>query len=236
MDLLPPLILQDLSSIFDSTALQDLQIGSTLLNLGLALILGQVLSFHYQRFAQVLSNKRKFAPILVFIAATTMLVISVVKTSLALSLGLVGALSIIRFRTPIKEPEELAYLFMAVALGVGMGADQRLATAIMLLGILAYMTLVSGGTKRSIGARTLLHVGSDLGDRDRASTLNALLEAIEPHAIEVDLRRIDVQEDTFEASLIVDLGDNSQLGTLLDSIQSVFPTSTVSVVEADGLD
>ncbi|MDE0897294.1 MAG: DUF4956 domain-containing protein, partial [Planctomycetota bacterium] len=95
MDLLPPLILQDLSSIFDSTALQDLQIGSTLLNLGLALILGQVLSFHYQRFAQVLSNKRKFAPILVFIAATTMLVISVVKTSLALSLGLVGALSII---------------------------------------------------------------------------------------------------------------------------------------------
>ncbi len=236
MDLFPTILVQDWGSLFDSSALQDLEIGPTILNLILALVLGQVLAFHYQRFANVLSNKRKFAPILVFIAATTMLVISVVKTSLALSLGLVGALSIIRFRTPIKEPEELAYLFLAVALGVGMGADQRLATAVMLLGILAYMAFMSGGSKRNIGARTLLHISSDLGDRDRASTLSALLEAIKPHAAEVDLRRVDVQEDAFEASLIIDLSTNTQLGTLLDSVQAVFPGATISVVEADGLD
>ncbi len=41
---------------------------------------------------------------------------------LMLGLGLVGALSIIRFRTPIKEPEELAYLFLAIAVGIGLGA------------------------------------------------------------------------------------------------------------------
>ena len=55
---------------------------------------------------------------------TTLLVIAVVKSSLALSLGLVGALSIVRFRTPIKEPEELAYIFLAIALGLCLGADQ----------------------------------------------------------------------------------------------------------------
>ena len=51
------------------------------------------------------------------LSITTFLVISVVKSSLALSLGLVGALSVIRFRTPIKEPEELSYLFLAIGIG-----------------------------------------------------------------------------------------------------------------------
>ena len=63
--------------------------------------------------------------VLPVICLTTLLVISVVKSSLALSLGLVGALSIVRFRTPIKEPEELAYIFLAIAIGLALGADQK---------------------------------------------------------------------------------------------------------------
>ena len=59
---------------------------------------------------------------------TTFLVITVVKSSLALSLGLVGALSVIRFRTPIKEPEELVYLFLAIGIGLGFGANQIIIT------------------------------------------------------------------------------------------------------------
>ena len=54
---------------------------------------------------------------------TTYIVIMVVKNSLALSLGLVGALSIVRFRAAIKEPEELVYLFLIIAAGLGCGAN-----------------------------------------------------------------------------------------------------------------
>ncbi len=64
------------------------------------------------------------------LAVTTMIIITIVKSSLALSLGLVGALSIVRFRSAIKEPEELTYLFLTIAIGLGFGADQRLATII----------------------------------------------------------------------------------------------------------
>jgi hypothetical protein len=53
-----------------------------------------------------------------------------------LSLGLVGALSIVRFRTPIKEPEELVYLFLAIAIGLGYAAGQVLITTILILCIL----------------------------------------------------------------------------------------------------
>ena len=58
------------------------------------------------------------------------MVITIVKSSLALSLGLVGALSIVRFRAAIKDPEELVYLFLVIATGLGCGAGQVKITAI----------------------------------------------------------------------------------------------------------
>ena len=229
----PPLLLIDL---LDTSILEANPLAETLLNLALTLILGQVLAFHYVRYAKVLSNKRKFAPTLIVLAATTMMVITVVQVSLALSLGLVGALSIIRFRTPIKEPEELTYLFLSVAIGLGMGANERTATAAMILIVLAYMAFTSGGRATSIGARTLLHVGADLDGKDRATALGLLMDTLAPHATEVDLRRVDVQEDAFDASLVVDVKSNASIGSLLDAVQSAFPTAAISVVEADGLD
>ena len=62
----------------------------------------------YLRFSESLSNKDYFSKNFIVLGVTTCIVISIVKSSLALSLGLVGALSIVRFRSPIKEPEELA--------------------------------------------------------------------------------------------------------------------------------
>jgi len=125
-----------------STDFSELDVIGLVLSLAIALVMGQILGWHFVRFAHVLSNRRKFARIFVFISATTLLMITVVKTSLALSLGLVGALSIIRFRTPIKEPEELAYLFMAIAVGVGLGADERAATLIVFVVVLVFLALL----------------------------------------------------------------------------------------------
>ena len=73
------------------------------------------------------------------LSGTTFLVILIVKSSLALSLGLVGALSIVRFRTPIKEPEDLVYLFLSIGLGIGFGAFQVLSTLVIFLIIIAFI-------------------------------------------------------------------------------------------------
>ena len=224
------------NALVGENVLEGLNIPSVILNMVLVLVLGQLLSFHYRIFAQVLSNKRKFAPTLVFIAATTMLVISVVKTSLALSLGLVGALSIIRFRTPIKEPEELAYLFLAVALGVGMGADQRIATAVMFFGILLFLALAKKGGLREDSTRTLLHINTDVGESNREGLLKQLLDEIGPHAEGIDLRRVDAHRDQFDATLSIDLTSAASIGPLLDSVQLAFPGAAVSLIEADTLD
>ena len=80
-----------------------------------------------------------FAKNFVMMSMTTMFIITVVKSSLALSLGLVGALSIVRFRAAIKEPEELSYLFLTIAIGLGLGADQRLITIVAFIVIVAIL-------------------------------------------------------------------------------------------------
>ena len=94
-----------------------------MVGLSLATILGLILAKVYINYANVMSNRKTMAFNLLLLVLITSLVISIVKSSLALSLGLVGALSIVRFRTAIKEPEELIYLFIAIAIGLGIGAN-----------------------------------------------------------------------------------------------------------------
>ena len=94
------------------------------ISLALAAVLGSILGQVYIRFGHSLSNRKLFARNFLVLVVTTTLIISIVRSSLALSLGLVGALSIVRFRAAIKEPEELAFLFLAISIGLGLGAGQ----------------------------------------------------------------------------------------------------------------
>jgi len=209
-----------------------------LVNLGLVLILGQILVWHYQRFSPVLSNKRKFSRVFVFIAATTMLVITVVQRSLALSLGLVGALSIIRFRTPIKEPEELAYLFLSIGLGLGLGANQHVVTVLVFVVVLGYMALVSSGKGNGLPPRLLVHLSGTVAAAGASteSTLRAVLKTAEEGAARVDLRRIDTEGANFNATLVLDLEHAEQVGPLLTRLENALPGSSISVVEGNSLE
>ena len=105
------------------------------INLLLCAIFSHILSFIYQKYGDSLSNRVIFSRNFIPLALTTSIII-MVKSSLALSLGLVGALSIIRFRSAIKEPEELSYLFMSIALGLGFGANQVFITSVGFLVII----------------------------------------------------------------------------------------------------
>ena len=93
-------------------------------NLIIVVVLTYLIKLIYNKYSQSLSNKDYFSKNFVVLGITTCLVITIVKSSLALSLGLVGALSIVRFRAAIKEPEELIYLFLVISTGLGLGANQ----------------------------------------------------------------------------------------------------------------
>ncbi len=109
------------------------------INLIIVVILSYLIKIIYNKYSLSLSNKDYFSKNFVILGVTTCLVITIVKSSLALSLGLVGALSIVRFRAAIKEPEELVYLFLVIATGLGIGANQ---VKITILGVLVALIII----------------------------------------------------------------------------------------------
>ena len=104
----------------------EISIGNFIIAIVISAILAFLIKLTYVKISKRLNDKEHFSETFVPLAIITTLVITVVKFSLALSLGLVGALSIVRFRAAIKEPEELVYLFFIIGVGLAAGANQFL--------------------------------------------------------------------------------------------------------------
>ena len=113
-----------------------------------AAILSIIIQLVYVKFSTTLSDKLEFSKNFVILGLATTLVITIVKSSLALSLGLVGALSIVRFRAAIKEPEELVYLFLIIATGLGCGSGQITITVLGIILSLIIIIIYSSFIKR----------------------------------------------------------------------------------------
>ena len=204
------------------TATAPLSLTALFINLGVGIILSILLRLHFKYFSSALTNRRDFQHVCPFVLLTTILIITIVKSSLALSLGLVGALSIVRFRTPIKEPEELAYLFIAIAMGLGLGADQTLPTVFASLVILVTMALFKW-TRRDDSQGKNLYLSIDIRDKALPElVLNKLNELISKHVIVSDLRRIDSRDSGFEATYFIDIKNPGKLSNLVDELHATF--------------
>jgi hypothetical protein len=205
-----------------------------LINLAIGFVLAIFVRWHFLNFGTTLSNRDELGGVLPFVLLTTVLIITVVKSSLALSLGLVGALSIVRFRTPIKEPEELAYLFIAIAIGLGLGANQVVPTVLAAAFILGAMTVLKRYTGRRLGKNLYLSVNLDnLSTGDRA--LDAVNEIIGKHVSAVDLRRLDQRSDGFDATYLLDMGSTAELVALSDELQKQYPNIGITFLDQNGM-
>ena len=119
----------------------DINFSNFFIAILLSLILAYAVKFTYIKVGRALNDKDYFSDTFIPLAIVTTLVITVIKFSLALSLGLVGALSIVRFRAAIKEPEELVYLFLVISIGLANGANQFLLAIIATLIIVTFLLI-----------------------------------------------------------------------------------------------
>ena len=113
------------SDIFKSNYLENVTAVSLfdmVLSLFLAFCLGTFIFFIYKKTYQGVMYSSGFGVTLIALTMITTLVILAVTSNVVLSLGMVGALSIVRFRTAIKEPLDIAYLFWAIAAGIVLAA------------------------------------------------------------------------------------------------------------------
>ncbi len=202
------------------------------INLILAVVTSFILSRVYIYWGASLSNRRKLAGSFMLVTITTTFIILVVRSSVALSLGLVGALSIIRFRAAIKEPEELAYLFFAISLGIGLGDNQRLITVIALTVVIAVVGLAR--LLRQTQADTNLHL-SITSRNPRKVSIEQVMAVLKEHCTRLRLLRYDENAEVLELSFVVEFEHISNLTTAQTALHGLSPDIEISFLDNKGV-
>lgn len=131
----------NIKSLFTAT-ISPLQVVVTLL---LAVIVGWYVFFIYRKTFGGVMYSRTFNLSLVLLTLVTTMVIMLISSNLTLSLGMVGALSIVRFRTAVKDPVDTVYMFWAVGEGIALGAgfyDVAIVAGLIIGLIMVLMTAV----------------------------------------------------------------------------------------------
>ena len=193
----------------------------------LCVVMSFILRNFYIRRSFSLTGKMHIGSIIPILATVVFLVILVVKSSLALSLGLVGALSIVRFRTPIKEPEELVYLFLAIAIGLGYAAGQTLLTSVIFLSILiiSYFWL-SNQNNKVIEYNLVISWG------DKELTFEKMTNIISNSVDSIKLIRLEYGENTNTAVLMIAPKETADIEELSKGLINLDKNLTVSFYEA----
>ena len=123
-------------------------------SLAVSVVIGLMLFGLYNKSPVVRNGDVRFSALLVLVVLITATIITFIKSSLVLSIGLVGALSIVRFRTPIKDPVDLGFLFASIAFGIGVGASQIRFTLFAAVAFVATVFVLGYFIKRNDGYKS----------------------------------------------------------------------------------
>ena len=173
------------------------RIEDMLLSLGIAFLMGAfILLVYRQTFRGVLFSKG-FAFSLILLAMVTALVIRTISSNLALSLGMVGALSIVRFRTAVKDPVDTVFMFWSITCGIMAGAGLYLIGACACFGVGLLYFLISKVYSHS-KAPYLLVVRYD---PEKAANIGKALKQLPKHRLKSRTMTRSGAEITLEVSL-----------------------------------
>jgi uncharacterized membrane protein YhiD involved in acid resistance len=190
----------------------------------LSAIMSGLIYFAFIRFANTLSNRKQFGRIFLVVAVCTTLIIAVIKSSIALSLGLVGALSVIRFRAAIKEPEELAYLFICIATGLGFGAGLRVVT--FSAGILILLIIIVRGLlfPKTTDETYNFSVGTEV------LSASEIVEILRSFTNRVRIRRLDNSGNKTNSLFVVEFKSVNKLENAIQELKAKDENIVVSFI------
>ena len=200
----------------------EINISNFIFAIILSSILAYLIKLTYVEISKSLNDKEHFSETFVPLAIITTLVITVVKFSLALSLGLVGALSIVRFRAAIKEPEELVYLFFIIGIGLANGANQffiAIIATIITITILYLRKIYNekvGKTDYIDTSTNILQIQIHGTNKYSAKIINEIKEKVDYLNLKSSSSESELTQFNFWFGI-----DNSKLNVLLKTIEKI---------------
>lgn len=213
------------NDIFKSSFLENVtsvSIADILIALVLAFCLGMFIFFVYKRTYSGVMYSSSFGVTLVALTMISTLVILAVTSNIVLSLGMVGALSIVRFRSAIKEPLEIAFLFWSIAVGIVLAAGM---IPLALIGsiVIGAVLLIFVNRKPHYDPYILV-----LGCDGHESEL-AAMEYVKPHVLKCAVKSKTASAQGVELDLEVRLsGDNTDFVNGLAALKGVKSAVLVS--------
>lgn len=205
------------------TTPRDMSWEDILLNIVLAAVLGFFIFLSYAISHRGTIYSRKFNASLVILAVLTGTVMTVIGNNIALSLGMVGALSIVRFRTAVKDPLDTAYMFWALTTGILLGAGQFLLTVLALVMIAGILTLLVNFQTRGLNSYLLVVRAGEEAER----TVSQIVGTIRVQKLKSKTVSSAGVEMTYEVR--VDKPD-----ALLNRLQSVAGVQDATLVSYQG--
>ena len=133
----------DLAAIWENQTISISSFPTVLVTLLIAFAIGVFIFWIYKMNFRGVMYSQNYALSLVLLCIITAPVVLCIRQSLALSMGMVGALSIVRFRTAVKDPLDTAYMFWSLTMGILIGAGQFFLAAVAVIGIVLLITIIS---------------------------------------------------------------------------------------------
>ncbi|MGB0984121.1 MAG: DUF4956 domain-containing protein [Saprospiraceae bacterium] len=203
-----------------------------LVNIIVVGLLTSVLRIYYIRYGNSITNRKRFSSNFMPLGLTTMLIITIVKSSIALSLGLVGALSIVRFRAAIKDPEELTFLFLVIGIGLASGANQSLLGIVAMTFILLMLyisKMIEGRTEFKSEDKLYVNISTDVNDLEK---INQILSETFHY---VELKRLDTLGSGLDLAYICKAKDIQEIEKAKNAITALSELTTLSIVDQPDL-
>ena len=162
------------ANLFSSQTITPASFPTILLSLALALAAGLFIAWIYRRNYRGVMFSNNFTLTLVMMTLVTCPVVMCIRESIQLSMGMVGALSIVRFRTAVKDPLDTAYMFWALTMGILLGAGQFFLTACAVVGIGLLLTLLTHMQSKGLNSYLLVVRMGDDAERQANQLVNGL--------------------------------------------------------------
>ena len=207
-------------NLFSSQTIAPASFLTILFSLVLALLAGLFIAWIYRRNYRGVMYSNNFSLTLVMLTLITCPVVMCIRESIQLSMGMVGALSIVRFRTAVKDPLDTAYMFWALTMGILLGAGQFFLTACAVVGIGLLLTLIVHIQSRGINSYLLVVRMGEEAER----SANQLINGVRMQ----QLKSKTVSAGSIEATYEVRVDKPDQLLNKLRNVPGVHDATLVS--------
>jgi hypothetical protein len=212
-------------------SISQASLANLFLNLALGLAMSLVLSWYYVRFGRSLANRTLLAATLPVLTLVTLMLIADSRAATGLKLGVLSALAIVRFRTAIRDPEEILFLLIAIVIGLGLSIGQQIP---VLAGFVVIMAILLARNFHKQAGRYShnLYLSIDLeNEQAEDRILEEVNRTLHRDLSKLNLQRKEKQGSALRMTYNLAIGDQKTLMAVMDNLKLTFPDGSISLVQ-----